>query len=231
MDEPRLSRASALPAALAVARAPLCALTRTRLPVSVCDDLNEQNALTRAGVDAAPTNVKLKLNQPYTYIYSIGAKDSAVDVKRNAGGDAAPVQSGKVAFGKFNYARLTGDGTIKIESLDAEVQDTTDHPTPVWRWKLTGTEPGARTLTLDTGVELRPDNGAPVRLGQNAKRIDVSVTVSGMDKIARMAKDADTVMGISTDLLKQLGVLFGAAGAAYAAFLALRGRGKGDAKA
>ena len=101
-------------------------------------------------------------------------------------------------------------------------------PTPLWRWKLTATEPGMHSLTLDAGVELRADGVAPVRLGQNAKRIDVLVNVSGIDKITQIAGTADTVMGLSTDFLKKLAILFGALGTAYAAYRALRGKGKAN---
>jgi hypothetical protein len=209
----------------------MCAITKTRVAVSVCDELKEQNDLTQAGVDAAPTGLKLKLKQPFTYTYSIGAKGAEAVVRRNVETGSGAVTPGTVAFGHFNYARLTGDGTMKIEALDSEVQDTIANPTPVWRWKLTATEPGPRQLALDAGVELRAEGQAPVRLGQNSKRIDVSVEVSGIEKITGLADTADTVMGLSTNFLKQLAVLLGAAGAAYAAFRALRGKGKADAKA
>ncbi|MFM9976993.1 MAG: hypothetical protein ACKVOP_02965 [Sphingomonadaceae bacterium] len=207
----------------------MCAITRTRVSASVCSDLTEQAALTQAGVDAAPTRITLKLKQPFTYTYSIGGRGSEAVIRRNVENGSGAITQGTVAFGHFNYARLTGDGTIKIEPLDSEVQDTVANPTPVWRWTLTAMEPGPRRLALDAGVELRAEAAPPVRLGQNSKRIDVAVEVPAIEQISRFADTADTVMGISTDLLKQLAILLGAAGAVLAAYRALFAKKKADA--
>lgn len=222
-------RATTTPAsAVSASRPILCAITKTRLSVSACDELTEQNALTQAGVDAAPTALRMQLKQSMTYTYSIGAQGSEATVRRNVTTSDTPVSTGTVAFGHFNYAKLSGGPGIKIEPLDSEVKDTIANPTPVWRWKLTALEPGAHQLTLDAGVELRAADTAPVRLGQNAKRIDVAVDVTGVNKIAQLASDTNTVLGISTDVLKKLAVFLGAVGAALAAFRALRGKTKAD---
>lgn len=216
------------PSATSAAGQRLCAITKSRLPPSVCDELMEQNQLTQTGVDAAPTTVRMQLKQSVTYTYSIGAQGNEAIVRRNAATGSAPISMGEVAFGHFNYAKLSGSPGIKIEPLDSEVQDTLASPTPVWRWKLTALDPGAHQLTLDAGVELRAANTAPVRLGQNAKRIDVTVDVTGVNKFAQLASDTNTVLGISTDLLKKIALFLGAIGAALAAYRALRGKAKAD---
>jgi hypothetical protein len=205
----------------------MCALSGTRLPGPVCDELREQDQLTQSGIDAAPTKLRMKLKESATYTYSIGARDQDAVVRGNVANGSVPVTSGTAALGHFNYAQLTGDGGIKIEPLDDEVQDTKANPTPIWRWRLTATEPGAHQLKLVAGVELRA-SGVSTRLGQPAKRIDVDVNVGGVDKIAQFADTTNSVLGISTDLLKKLAIFFGAVGAAFAAFRAIRGKAKAD---
>jgi hypothetical protein len=212
----------------AVAAPALCKITKTRLPAAVCDELTEQNQLTQTGIDVAPTNLKMSLKQTMTYTYSVGAQGAETVVRRNVATGSGRVSVGTVALGHYNFARLSGDAGIKIESLDEEVQDTVENPTPVWRWKLTALESGPHVLSLEAGVELRAENAKPVRLGQNSKRIDVAVDVTGVDKIAQFANTTNTVLGISTDLLKKLAVFFGAVSAALIAFRAIRGKSKAD---
>jgi hypothetical protein len=207
----------------------LCPITKTRLPAGICDELTEQDQLTQDGVDAAPTSINMMLKQSLTYTYSIGAKGNEAVVRRNVTTASAAVATGQIALGHYNFARLSGDPGIKIEPLDEEVQDTVANPTPIWRWKLTALEPGAHALSLEAGVELRAENMKPVRLGQNAKRIDVAVDVTSVDKIAQFANTTNTVLGISTDLLKKLALFFGAVSAALIAFRAIRGKSKAGA--
>jgi hypothetical protein len=132
--------------------------------------------------------------------------------------EVGSVVTGQIKIARFMYACLEGDPIFKIEPEECQSLDTLQKPQPVFRWRVTPSEPAEdRKLQLTAGIEVRTRDGSPRRIGQAVREAEIDVTVTRlgqwkiwMSELEEWLRSPLGVIAALTALVGAIGLLIGA---------------------